>query len=129
MLSKQTRQDLQNALHDHQEAKSELRTAKQNYKIAEKNDQKLLKKSTEAEKRYLGKKHEARKEAYSKEVKTLKDNIKTTQEKKKGAIQRNGGTGVQKIAKAGHYQVSSAIVFRLSLSPFKSPQSVVKSSL
>ncbi|EMF49658.1 hypothetical protein SPJ2_0478 [Streptococcus parauberis KRS-02109] len=36
MLSKQTRQYLQNALHDHQEAKSELRTAKQNYKIAEK---------------------------------------------------------------------------------------------
>lgn len=109
MLSKQTRQDLQNALHDHQEAKSELRTAKLNYKIAEKNDQKLLKTSTDAEKRYLGKKHEARKEAYSKEVKSLKDNIKTTQEKKKGAIQRNGGTGVQKIAKAGHYQVSSAI--------------------
>lgn len=105
-MSRKTRQDLRDAKRDYKEAKSDLKTTKNSYKQAEKRESRLLKPKTDAEKRYLGQKQKARRQVASKELATLKEKKKTTKTKKRQAIQRNGGTGVQKVGRVAHYQAS-----------------------
>lgn len=58
-MSRQTRRDLHDAKRDFKEAKSDLKTTKQKYKVADRQEQRLLKPQNDAEKRYLGQKRKA----------------------------------------------------------------------
>ncbi len=105
-LSKQTRRDLREAKREYKEAKSELKTTRNKYRLADKREKRLLKPKTDAENRYLGQKQKARQEVAKKELDPLKKKKKVAKGKKRLAIQRNGGTGVQKVGRAGHHQAS-----------------------
>lgn len=108
-MSRQTRRDLHDAKRDFKEAKSDLKTTKQKYKVADRQEQGLLKPQNDAEKRYLGQKRKARQEVAKKELEPLKERKKATKLKKRQAIQRNGGTALQKAGRAGHHQASSFV--------------------
>ena len=108
-MSRQTRRDLRDAKREYKEAKSDLKTTKTSYKQAEKTEARLLNPKTDAEKRYLGQKTKARRKVASKELETLKENKKSAKAKKRQAIQRNGGTNLQKVGRVAHHQASQAV--------------------
>ena len=108
-MSRQTRRDLRDAKREYKEAKSDLKTTKTSYKQAEKREARLLNPKTDAEKRYLGQKTKARRKVASKELETLKENKKSAKAKKRQAIQRNGGTNLQKVGRVAHHQASQAV--------------------
>lgn len=108
-MSRQTRRDLRDAKREYKEAKSDLKTTKTSYKQAEKREARLLNPKTDAEKRYLGQKTKARRTVASKELETLKENKKSAKSKKRQAIQRNGGTNLQKVGRVAHHQASQAV--------------------
>lgn len=108
-MSRQTRRDLRDAKREYKEAKSDLKTTKNSYKQVEKREARLLNPKTDAEKRYLGQKTKARRTVASKELETLKENKKSAKSKKRQAIQRNGGTNLQKVGRVAHHQASQAV--------------------
>ena len=108
-MSRQTRRDLRDAKREYKEAKSDLKTTKTSYKQAEKREARLLNPKTDAEKRYLGQKTKARRKVASKELETPKENKKSAKAKKRQAIQRNGGTNLQKVGRVAHHQASQAV--------------------
>lgn len=108
-MSRQTRRDLRDTKREYKEAKSDLKTTKTSYKQAEKREARLLNPKTDAEKRYLGQKTKARRKVASKELETLKENKKSAKAKKRQAIQRNGGTNLQKVERVAHHQASQAV--------------------
>lgn len=105
-MSRQTRRDLRDAKRDYKEAKDDLKATKKSYQQAEKRETKFLNPKTDAEKRYLGQKQQARRQAASKEIEVLKERKKTAKAKKRQAIQRNGGTKAQKGVRVAHQQTS-----------------------
>ncbi|HEL0020200.1 phage tail tip lysozyme [Streptococcus equi] len=108
-MSRQTRRDLRDAKRKYKEAKSDLKTTKTSYTQAEKREARLLNPKTDAEKRYLGQKQKARRTITSKELSTLKENKKNAKAKKNQAIQRNGGTNLQKVGRVAHHQASTFV--------------------
>ena len=104
-MSRQTRRDLRDAKREYKEAKSDLKTTKTSYKQAEKTEARLLNPKMDAEKRYLGQKTKARRKVASKELETLKENKKSAKAKKRQAIQRNGGTNLQKVGRVAQEAV------------------------
>ncbi|MCY7178400.1 phage tail tip lysozyme [Streptococcus gallolyticus subsp. gallolyticus] len=105
-MSRQTRRDVKQTKKDYRQATKNLKETKKKYQLADKRDERLLKPKTDAEKRYLGQKKKARKKVADKELKKLKAKKKVAKGNKKAAIQRNGGTNLQKAGRAAHRQGS-----------------------
>lgn len=100
-MSRQTRRDLREAKRDYKEAKSDLKTTRNSYKQAAQR--------TEAENRYVGQKQRDRREVASKDIAALKERKQAMKTKKRQAIQRNGGTKVQKVGRVAHRQASQFV--------------------
>ena len=108
-MSKQTRNELREAKRDYKKAQSELKAAKREYKIEAKQMNRFPKPQSRFEKRYFETKQSAKKQIANKEIAALKEKKKFSRVKKRQAIQRNGGTAIQKAGKGAHYQASQFV--------------------
>jgi len=108
-LSRKTRKELRQATREYKEAKKDIRNARKKYAKADKRDKQLLQPKTEAEKRYLKQKKNARRQVASKEISQLKERKKEAGVKRRQAIQRNGGTTPQKVGRLAHNQATQLV--------------------
>lgn len=108
-MSRKTRKELRQATREYKEAKKDIRNARKKYAKADKRDKQLLQPKTEAEKRYLKQKKNARRQVASKEISQLKERKKEAGVKRRQAIQRNGGTTPQKVGRLAHNQATQLV--------------------
>ncbi|BCP62936.1 amidase (plasmid) [Streptococcus parasuis] len=108
-LSRKTKQDLKKAKNAYKVAKSEFKRTKERYKASEKREARLLNPKTDAERRYVKHKQKARRDLAQEEIAVLKENKNRANDNKRKAIQRNGGTKIQKIRRIAHNQTRDLV--------------------
>ena len=94
---------------EYREINSQIKTTKASYQAANKRERELLNPQTAAEKHYVTRKAEARNAVAKGELKVLKEKKQVAKDKKKRAIERNGGSNFQKAGHLAHQQASQFI--------------------
>ena len=105
-MSRKSRREVREAKAEYREINSQIKTTKASYQAANKRERELLNPQTAAEKHYVTRKAEARNAVAKGELKVLKEKKQVAKDKKKRAIERNGGSNFQKAGHLMHQQAS-----------------------
>ena len=108
-MSRKSRREVREAKAEYREINSQIKTTKASYQAANKRERELLNPQTAAEKHYVTRKAEARNAVAKGELKVLKEKKQVAKDKKKRAIERNGGSNFQKAGHLAHQQASQFI--------------------
>jgi len=108
-LSRKSRREVREVKAEYREINSQIKTTKASYQAANKRERELLNPQTAAEKHYVTRKAEARNAVAKGELKVLKEKKQVAKDKKKRAIERNGGSNFQKAGHLAHQQASQFI--------------------
>lgn len=108
-MSRKSRREVREAKAEYREINSQIKTTKASYQAANKRERELLNPQTVAEKHYVTRKAEARNAVAKGELKVLKEKKQVAKDKKKRAIERNGGSNFQKAGHLAHQQASQFI--------------------
>lgn len=108
-MSRKSRREVREAKAEYREINSQIKTTKASYQAANKRERELLNPQTAAEKHYVTRKAEARNAVAKGELKVLKEKKQVAKDKKKRAIERNGGSNFQKAGHLVHQQASQFI--------------------
>ena len=105
-MSRKSRREVREAKAEYREINSQIKTTEASYQAANKRERELLNPQTAAEKHYVTRKAEARNAVAKGELKVLKEKKQVAKDKKKRAIERNGGSNFQKAGHLMHQQAS-----------------------
>ena len=108
-MSRKSRREVREVKAEYREINSQIKTTKASYQAANKRERELLNPQTAAEKHYVTRKAEARNAVAKGELKVLKEKKQVAKDKKKRAIERNGGSNFQKAGHLAHQQASQFI--------------------